>query len=340
MRKSIPPSLRTELLLANRHACCICGKSDIQIHHIDFDPTNNQWENLSILCLEHHDRATAPKGFTASLTQQQIKDYKGKWEYECRELSHKIARSKTAFFMVDYKNAERIRQLYAQLDNSELRKAYLLIRNEFIEEDKLRQEQGFDCSIEPNTSWNKYVASLVEEIKTGTPHPIMFENSEMHPLDPYYPIGPVFADPAKAFYDIWCQIMIRCLLICRKTFDIENLMKLDNPLDLDLSGSLIVYEGNLIGKVVAPNEYKETPVTHTVLRCIDSSTSWLTKLSIKTHYVYSETAAESLSKGRSNGVLMLRSIDSVRKTIKSKLVKLSCTPLIMGSGGGKTLKIG
>jgi len=339
MRKRIPPNIRSELLIANRHACCICGSGDVQIHHINSDPSDNRLENLAVLCLKHHDKATALKGLTASLKSQEILVYKNKWEIECANISHIIARSRTAFFMVDYKNAERIRQLYSQLTKPELSRVYEILKKELIEEDALRKEQGFDISLEPNMALTPTVQKLVEEIRKGDPHPEIFKESPGHPYDPFYPEGPAFANPAKPLYDIWCQIMIRCLILSRRVYDIENLMSIENILDLNLSGSLVTFDGRFRGRIVSPKDYESTPVSYTVLRVKNDNTIWLTKLGIKTHYIYSFTASDNLCDGRGNGVLLFRNIDSVMSNPKTRIVKFSCTPLIIGSGGGGTLQI-
>lgn len=339
MRRNISQSLRSELLIANKHSCCICGRVNVQIHHINSDPSDNRWSNLAVLCLEHHDKATAPKGLTVSLKPDEILIYKEKWEKICANVAHTIARSRTAFFMVDYKNAERIRQLYAQLTKAELNSVYEILKKELIEEDALRKEQGFDVSLEPNMAWSPYVQRLVEEIRKGDPHPDLFKGSPGHPYDSLYPEGPAFANPAIPLYDIWCQIMIRCLILSRRTYDIENIMSLENILDLDLAGSLITFDGKFRGRIENPKYYKSTSVCYTILRIKSDNEIWLTRLGIKTHYVYSFTASDNLSDGSGNGVLLFRSIDSVRKNANTRVVKYSCTPLIIGSGGGGTLRI-
>jgi len=338
MRKPIPGNIRSNILLANRHLCCVCKQGAIQIHHINSDPSDNSLENLSVLCLNHHEMATAPKGVTARLKPEEIIKYKNSWEEECSKTSHLIARSRTAFFMVDYKNAERIRQLYSQLKQNELNHAYSLLRGELIEEDRLRKEQGYDVSLEPNLSLNNYVIRLVEEIKSGDPHPKIFKDAPGHPKDSLYPAGPAFSPP-KPFYDIWCQIMVRCLILSRKVYNIEDLMSFENIEDIDINGSLITFNGFLNGDVNPPGSYKTNPIGYTQLTIKDDMNVWLSKLSIKTHYVYSETAAESLSKGRSQGVLFFRSIDDIEISQEPRKIKFSCTPLIMGCGGGGPLKI-
>ena len=259
MRIKIPNSTRSKILIANRHLCCVCREGGIEIHHINSDASDNRLENLSVLCLKHHDMATAPKGMTARLKPEELKKYKNSWEEECSKDSHLIARSRTAFFMVDYKNAERIRQLYTQLNKKELNKAYRVLRDELKEEDNLRKEQGYDVSLEPNLSLNDHVVRLTEEIKKGDPHPSIFKAAQGHPQDSQYPAGPAFSSP-KPFYDIWCQIMVRCLILSRKVYNIEDLMSFENIEDININGALVTFDGSLKGDVKPPGNYKTTPV--------------------------------------------------------------------------------
>ena len=70
-RVPIPAPIRAELLIGNQHACCICGKSGVQIHHINENPSDNKSSNLAVLCLHHHDEAT-------SVTDSQIQKKLGR----------------------------------------------------------------------------------------------------------------------------------------------------------------------------------------------------------------------------------------------------------------------
>jgi len=58
-RKPVPDELRARLLLwCDRH-CCFCGKNcgvDIEIHHIDGNPGNNDPDNLTPVCYDCHAR--------------------------------------------------------------------------------------------------------------------------------------------------------------------------------------------------------------------------------------------------------------------------------------------
>ncbi len=78
-RKSIPPNLKDKLLVAASHACTICGRSPVQIHHIDGNPSNNSEDNLIVLCLNHHDEAEkskTSKGLSSNLSPSALLEYK------------------------------------------------------------------------------------------------------------------------------------------------------------------------------------------------------------------------------------------------------------------------
>ena len=85
-RKKISPKIEAELLAANRHMCCICHKEGrgVQIHHIDDDPSNNDPENLCVVCLLHHDMITGKPGLGKGFTKKELGIYKKEWEDRCK----------------------------------------------------------------------------------------------------------------------------------------------------------------------------------------------------------------------------------------------------------------
>lgn len=338
-RKDIDPSHRSKLLLNNQHACCICGKSGIQIHHINGNHSDNRPTNLAVLCLPHHDNATATPGLSAKLRPKEIREYKKRWEASCLDRVNKGARARTAFFMVDYKNAERLRQLFSQLSSLECKSAYDILSSELKEETVLREEQGFNISLEPTIKWSPSVERLLESIRHGEVHPVIFNGLEGHPQDGLLPSDPPFSDPRIPVYDVWCQLMVRAIIAVRTPFLLNDLLLLEDPLKSGLAGSLVVFEGLMNGSVASPAEWKEKPVSETTLKVEDNNTVMSTKLHLKTHYIYSFTAAQSLSHGRSYGLLVIRSIDSVQNKNSKREVAFSSIPIIIGAGGGKLLEI-
>jgi len=94
MRKSLPATTERNLLIRNKHCCCICQKDghgkEINIHHIDGDNGNNAISNLAVLCLVHASQADAglAKGKLGSgkkLKPDAVAEYKNQWEKRIQE---------------------------------------------------------------------------------------------------------------------------------------------------------------------------------------------------------------------------------------------------------------
>jgi hypothetical protein len=95
MKKRLPQatarvrSKRIELLILshNKRACCVCRAGDrpIHIHHIDGMPGHAEPGNLAVLCIPHHDQATAglnsgQVGLGRKLTPHEVRFHKKTWE--------------------------------------------------------------------------------------------------------------------------------------------------------------------------------------------------------------------------------------------------------------------
>lgn len=81
-RPKIPIKIEQEVLYRSAYSCVICQKTNIQIHHIDKDNTNNAFDNLAPLCQEHHGEAHTKRELTLSLSSDRIKACKQSWEAE------------------------------------------------------------------------------------------------------------------------------------------------------------------------------------------------------------------------------------------------------------------
>lgn len=91
-RSSIPSRVIREVLFRNEAACCICGKSNVQIHHIDGNHSNNEMKNLAVLCSEHHDQASSRSSMTRRLDASLVRRFKVDWEARISR-KRRIARS-------------------------------------------------------------------------------------------------------------------------------------------------------------------------------------------------------------------------------------------------------
>ena len=81
-RTPIPADLVAEVLFAADRTCCVCnepGKS-IQIHHLDENPSNNEFANFAVLCLEHHNGTQLQGGFGRHLDAAQLRRYRADWQ--------------------------------------------------------------------------------------------------------------------------------------------------------------------------------------------------------------------------------------------------------------------
>ncbi len=72
-------------MVMNRRICCICNEQGkhLHIHHIDGNHSNNDIENLAVLCLECHSRVTGDEGFGRRFTSNEVSLFKKTWEETC-----------------------------------------------------------------------------------------------------------------------------------------------------------------------------------------------------------------------------------------------------------------
>ena len=79
-RIPIPPELSARVLFESDRTCCVCCKKmPVQIHHIDDDPSNNDIENLAVLCLLCHNETQLRGGFDRKLNAGQVRLYRADW---------------------------------------------------------------------------------------------------------------------------------------------------------------------------------------------------------------------------------------------------------------------
>ena len=80
-RNKIPDKIVTQVEFLSDRTCCICRipNKGIQIHHIDENPSNNDIENLAVLCLECHSKTQMKGGFVRALSPEVVKEYNKSW---------------------------------------------------------------------------------------------------------------------------------------------------------------------------------------------------------------------------------------------------------------------
>lgn len=80
-RAPIPEETAARVLWASDRTCCVCQQRGlpIQIHHIDGDPSNNDEQNLAVLCLTCHRDTQISGGFDRKLNAAQVRLYRDDW---------------------------------------------------------------------------------------------------------------------------------------------------------------------------------------------------------------------------------------------------------------------
>lgn len=93
-RKPMNPNLSARVMLAHDRTCCVCnipGKA-VQIHHIDDDRSNDNYDNLAVLCLQDHDDTQVRGGFAKRLTAPLVTEYRRDWLKRVDKRKHETDR--------------------------------------------------------------------------------------------------------------------------------------------------------------------------------------------------------------------------------------------------------
>lgn len=112
-RKKVNTDLEYEILYKCAQVCCVCRNSkNVEIHHIDEDPSNNIEDNLVAVCRNCHGDAHTHRKLSQNLTRQKLLNLKKKWEEEvadnASEMMQPTAHSGLSSAMWTYVNHERL----------------------------------------------------------------------------------------------------------------------------------------------------------------------------------------------------------------------------------------
>ena len=93
-RTTVPPKIANKVIYASHRTCCVCaemgaGKA-IQIHHIDGNPSNHEFQNLAVLCLECHNETLLKGGFDRKLSPDLVIEYRDNWLKQVRKRRKKF----------------------------------------------------------------------------------------------------------------------------------------------------------------------------------------------------------------------------------------------------------
>ena len=76
-RLPIRPELADEVIFEADRTCCICKQiRSFQLHHLDGNPSNNTFDNLVLLCLDHHAEASSKSTMARKLSPGVIRKYR------------------------------------------------------------------------------------------------------------------------------------------------------------------------------------------------------------------------------------------------------------------------
>ena len=77
-RVRVDNDIRAQLAYMSNHICCVCcmPNKQLQIHHLNNDPSCNDIDNLCLLCLECHNKTLVSGGFANRLSCTDIKFFR------------------------------------------------------------------------------------------------------------------------------------------------------------------------------------------------------------------------------------------------------------------------
>ena len=334
-RVTVPKAIASEVLLANRHACCVCQHPHVQIHHIDNNPAHNLFENLATLCLAHHNDASMQIGLTRKLQADEIRKYKSQWESKCTSDILALSRDRVRFYATVYKNPPRIRELFSKLlPEQRLRSVELLEADiaEDIEHHKV--DQGFKWQALPGD--NYLTPPLLSSLRAGELWPRVLPRVDGHPLDPDLPtdLGPPYGMTSYHGFDLYCQLMTRVLALHQPPLALEALWALKDSEAIDrYAGCLVSFRERAIGKgITVPSLWESHPLGRVQFRIQRGKHVYRAQMSIKTMYLFSDTASENLRDSKVCGIAILEDAEQKKFGSKTELI-LRLKPLIIGIGG-------
>ncbi len=81
--------------------CCICRDRGDHIHHVDGDNQNNHFDNLVLLCFDHHHEASITGGLRRKLSAELIVRYREElYEFNQKKRQHLLEQFDTPIFQL------------------------------------------------------------------------------------------------------------------------------------------------------------------------------------------------------------------------------------------------
>ena len=139
---TIPKDIAAKVLFMSDRTCCVCrmkGKP-IQIHHVDDDNSNDDMDNLAVLCIDCHNETQIKGGFHRKLNAEQIILYQNDWHsivardrvnMQIEQSANYPPKKKIEYITTlvenlrENENFDLLSMLYNSLGNIELRDKYI-----------------------------------------------------------------------------------------------------------------------------------------------------------------------------------------------------------------------
>ncbi len=85
-RAKISDELAAKVMFASDQTCCVCRNAPrkVEIHHIDGDPSNNDFANLAVVCKDCQSDAHTDHSFARNLTSDLVRKYNESWQATVR----------------------------------------------------------------------------------------------------------------------------------------------------------------------------------------------------------------------------------------------------------------
>lgn len=331
-RTKIPEGVRAEILRANRHACAVCQKRRVQLHHIDGDPSNHAVDNLAALCLEHHDMATMTGALTRKLTASDVIHYKTAWEGRCAADDLALARDRINYYVSLYKNPPRIFEAFFQLSVPERERAIeSVLRFLQSEHEKKEADKGFEWQVLPKN--DDYTKLFFLAAHAGERWPRFLHRVRGHPDDEFLPIelGPPHGMTAFHGYDLYCQILVQLLMSARGCMPLERIYECRSVSEMQhFVGRLVHFREDAVGDdVQAPRATGGQAVGRVELARRIGRRDFGARMAIRNMYVFSDTSAENLRRANICGIGILGGVSRP----SPRRVEMNIVPLLMGMGG-------
>ncbi len=116
-RLALPQKVQSEIMYCSAFSCVVCSSKGDHIHHIDKNNSNNDFDNLVLLCQKHHDEAHTKRELSKNLTPQQLKTFRKEWYKTVETNRHNASTSRSTS---EYKDSFGISATWGYINHARL----------------------------------------------------------------------------------------------------------------------------------------------------------------------------------------------------------------------------